>query len=341
LFLSELSQMPGVSGDEKKVKEFIKKIVKDKVDEIYEDKMGNLIAVKKAKVSSSKGRFAFFAHMDEVGFMVTKINEDGSLAIHPVGGIDPRLLPGKRLKIGEKEIPGVVGIKAVHLQKDDSTSPPKYENISVDIGANKKSEAEKLVNIGDYVVFDVPFEEYETHLVGKAFDDRGGCSLMMDLIFEDTTLSFDLYFAFVVQEEVGLRGSGVAAEEIKPDVAIILETTTAGDNPELEEYKWATHIGDGPAVTFMHRGYVVNKKVYDWIISTAEKRGIKYQYKRRTAGGTDALRVATRMSGIPAGVISIPCRYIHSPSSVMFKNDYYNTLELLKALLEEGEVIFS
>lgn len=341
MFLSELSQIAGVSGDEKRVRGFIKRVIKGKIDEVYEDKMGNLIAIKRSKRSSSKGKFAFFAHMDEVGFMVTKINEDGSLVIQPVGGVDPRLLPGKRLKIGEKGIQGVVSTKAIHLQRNDLTSPPKYENIVVDIGVNKKSEVEKLVNVGDYAVFDVSFEEYESHLVGKGFDDRGGCSLMMDLIFEDFELPFDLYFAFVVQEEVGLRGSGVAAEEIEPDVAIILETTTAGDNPELEDYKWATHIGDGPAITFMHRGYVVNKRVYDWIINTAEKRRMRYQYKRRTAGGTDALRVATRMSGIPAGVVSIPCRYIHGPSSVMFKNDYNDTLELLKALLEEGEVIIS
>ncbi|HEW92110.1 MAG TPA: M42 family peptidase [Thermotogaceae bacterium] len=340
MFLNELSPISGVSGDEKRVREFIKKTIKDKVDELYEDKIGNLIALKKSKFSSTKGKFAFFAHMDEVGFMVTKINEDGKLSIQPIGGVDPRLLPGKRLRIGDKNILGVIGFKAIHLQ-ENKTDVPKYQNLSVDIGMGKKSEAEKLVNVGDYAVFDVPFEEYDSHLIGKAFDDRGGCSLMMDLIFENLALPFDVYFAFVVQEEVGLRGSGIAAEEIKPDVAIVLETTTAGDNPELEEYRWATHIGDGPAITFMHRGYVVNKKVYDWIINTAERKNVKYQYKRRTAGGTDALSIAKRLSGIPAGVISIPCRYIHGPSSVMFKDDYHITLKLLKVLLEEGEVILS
>ncbi|MDI3472177.1 MAG: hypothetical protein PWQ20_355 [Thermotogaceae bacterium] len=340
MFLSELSTIAGVSGNESKVRDFIKKTIENKVDELYEDKMGNLIALKKSKTQSSKGRFAFFAHMDEVGFMVTRINEDGKLSIHPVGGVDARLLPGKRLKIGEKGTPGVVGLKAIHLQ-DNLDNVPSYQSLKVDIGVNKKSEAEKLVSVGDYAIFDVPFEEYSKHLIGKAFDDRGGCSLMMDLIFEDLKLPFDVYFAFVVQEEIGLRGSGVAAEEIKPDIAIVLETTTAGDNPELEEYKWATHIGDGPAITFMHRGYVVNKKVYEWIVDTAEKKGIKYQLKRRTAGGTDALSVSKRLFGIPAGVVSIPCRYIHSPSSVMYKDDYFDTLNLLKALLEEGEVILS
>lgn len=340
MFLSELSPIAGVSGNESKVREFIRKTIENKVDELYEDKMGNLIALKKSKTKASKARFAFFAHMDEVGFMVTRINEDGKISIRPVGGVDARLLPGKRLRIGEKNVLGVVGLKAIHLQ-DNLDNVPKYQSLNVDIGVNKKAEAEKLVNIGDYAVFDVPFEEYNERLVGKAFDDRGGCSLMMDLIFEDLSLPFDVYFAFVVQEEVGLRGSGVAAEEIKPDIAIVLETTTAGDNPELEEYKWATHIGDGPAITFMHRGYVVNKKIYNWIIDTAEKNGIKYQLKRRTAGGTDALSVSKRFSGIPAGVVSIPCRYIHSPSSVMHKDDYFNTLNLLKALLEEGEVILS
>jgi len=338
LYLKDLTEIGGVSGDESRVRDFIASKIKDKVDETHVDKLGNLIALKKGKKNGK--RFLLAAHMDEIGFMVTNVEDDGTLSFSPIGGVDPRVVPGKRVKIADK-VTGVIGYKAIHLQKKEEIfKVPAFENLRIYIGTDSKEASSKLVNIGDSVVFTTEYREENGRATGKAFDDRAGCSVMMDLIDNIDRYDFDVYFAFLVQEEVGLRGSAVIAEQIQPDVAIVLEGTTAGDNPEVPEYKWATHIGDGPAVTFMHRGYVVSSKVVQNIMSIAQKNGIPYQAKRRTAGGTDAARLAGTWRGVPSGVISVPSRYIHSPVSMIDLNDYHNTVRLVEKILDEGEVFF-
>ncbi len=337
MYLRELSEIPGVSGDEDKVRDFIREKIESKLDDVVVDRMGNLIGIKKGRKSERK--LLMLAHMDEVGLMVTKINDDGTLSFAPVGGVDPRVLPGKRVKVGEDKL-GVIGYKAIHLQKSDEVKkPPSYENLRIYLGFSSKKEAEKEVEIGSYVSFLTKYSEENGKATGKAFDDRGGCSILMDVIDLNERYDFDVYFAFVVQEEVGLRGSAILMEQLHPDVALVLETTTAGDNPEIPEYQWATHLGDGPVITFAHRGYVANKRVFQILIETAVRNGIPFQMKRRTAGGTDAGRLARRGRGVPAGVVSIPARYIHSPLSVMDLMDYKNTFKLIKKVLEEGKIM--
>lgn len=337
MYLKELSEISGVSGDEEKVRDFIYERIKDKLDETKIDRMGNLIGIKRGK--KSKGKLLLVAHMDEVGLMVTKINNDGTLSFAPVGGVDARVLPGKKVKIGENKL-GIIGYKAIHLQKfEEVKKAPSYENLRIYIGFSSKNEVEKEIEIGTYVSFSTEYKEENGKATGKAFDDRGGCSILMDIIDLDERYDFDLYFAFVVQEEVGLRGSAILIEQIHPDVVLILETTTAGDNPEIPEYQWATHLGDGPVITFAHRGYVADKRVFQILIETAVKYGIPFQMKRRTAGGTDAGRLARRGRGVPAGVVSISARYIHSPLSIMDLEDYKNTFELVKRIVEDGKIM--
>ncbi|MBO8160863.1 MAG: M20/M25/M40 family metallo-hydrolase [Thermosipho sp. (in: Bacteria)] len=335
MYLKELSELNGVSGNEEKVRNFIIEKIKEKVDKYWVDKMGNLIAFKKGK---GKAKVVLDAHMDEVGFMITKINDDGTLSFMPVGGVDPRVVIGKKVIINNT-ITGIIGFKAIHLQKEEYLKTPKYSDLKIDAGFKTKEEAEKNVSLGDYVSFATKYEEIGNFATGKAFDDRGGCSILLDLILNDIKSDYDLYFAFVVQEETGLRGAAVVSEQIKPDFALAFECTTAGDNPELEKVHWATHLGDGPALTFLHSGYVIDKEIFETLVKTAKDNKIPFQYKRRTAGGTNAARYARSIYGVPAGVISIPARYIHSPLSIISLEDYANTFKLAKAFLESSPII--
>lgn len=330
MYLKELTELSGVSGYEKKVREFIKDKIKDRVSLIEEDVLGNLISRKEGKTDK---RIMLCAHMDEVGFIVSNIEDDGKLCIMPLGGIDPKVVVGKRVTVGEKEIPGVIGYKAIHLQRGDVYTPPKMDEIKVDIGVTKKSDAEGKVRIGDFVAFSVEPMVHGDWFSGKALDNRGGCSVLIDIINNDIELYYDTYFVFSVQEELGLRGAGISAEKINPDFSIVVETTTSGDNPEFSSYRRSTELGKGPAITFAHSGYVIDERLFKWIINTAKEHNIPYQIKRRTAGGTDARRIATTLAGIPSAVISIPARYIHSPMSVLNLEDYNNTLRLISILL--------
>ncbi|MCD6550638.1 M42 family metallopeptidase [Thermotoga sp.] len=335
MYLRDLSTMTGVSGDEERVREFIKSKIENFVDDLLVDKMGNLITLKKGKSSSKK--LLVSAHMDEVGLIVCKIDKDGKVAFLPIGGVDPRILPGKVVQA--KDLKGIIGYKPVHLQDKEAKTPPKFEDLRIDFGFSSKEEAEKHVSVGDCVSFVSEYMEGNGRATGKAFDDRAGCSLLIDILEEGVAPAYDTYFVFTVQEETGLRGSAVVVEQIEPSCALVVETTTAGDNPELEERKWATHLGDGPAITFYHRGYVIPRKILQVIVNTAKGMGIPFQMKRRTAGGTDAARYARTAYGVPAGVVSIPARYIHSPNSVLDLNDYRNTLKLVKAVIEEGKIV--
>ncbi|MGB9790405.1 MAG: M42 family metallopeptidase [Thermotoga caldifontis] len=336
MYLKELSLINGASGDEGRVRDFIKRTIQDKVDEVWEDRLGNLIAFRKGTKGNRKILFA--AHMDEVGFMVTNIDEDGTLLFAPVGAVETQVVVGKQVKIKDS-IMGVIGFKPIHLQeKDQLLKPIRYEELRIYIGARNKEEAQKMVSIGDYVNFVTEYRQNGRRASGKAFDDRVGCSVLMDVIDKRQRYENDVYFAFVVQEEVGLRGSAVVVEQVKPDVAIVIEGTIAGDDPGLEKDRWSTHLGEGPAVTFMHSGYVVNQKVFQAILSVAEKHGIPHQFRRRTPGSTDAGRLARTGPGTASGVISVPTRYIHSPVCMIDLEDYANTVLLIEKILEEGEV---
>jgi len=338
-YLKELVEISGISGKEEKVMQFIKKNIQDKVDSVSVDNVGNLIAFKKGNDSSKKIMFA--AHMDEVGLMVTKIYDDGTLGVAQVGGVDPRVLKAQRLKIND-EIVAILNSTPIHLDHN-LTAVTGYDSIKAYAGFKNKDEAKLKVKIGDMVTFDVKYYENNEYAVCKAFDDRCGCSAMMDLIdffdLESKKPFYDTYFAFVVQEETGLRGSGVAGFSIQPDVAVILEGTTAGDNPELEKTSWATHLGDGAVLTFMHSGVVLDKRIFEYLVETSKKNNIKHQFKMRTAGGTDAARLTRTVDGIPCAVISTPCRYIHSANSIINKNDYNSVVELIKIISVEGRIL--
>ncbi|HPB63860.1 MAG TPA: M42 family peptidase, partial [Mesotoga sp.] len=330
-----------VSGFEEKVASFIEKEIEGKVDELWKDSVGNLMAIKKGNGKSSR-RLMLLAHTDEVGLMVKRINEDGSLSFTAIGGVDPRVLMGKKVFVGEEMLPGVIGFEAIHTQESSTLlKTPSMDKLRIYLGYSKKEEAQKSHRIGDPVFFSTAYEETGEYAVAKAFDDRTGCEVLLRVLddVQGLSMDYDLCFAWVVQEEVGLRGSGIAARQVKPDAALVFENTTAGDNPELPEYRWATNLGMGPVLTFAHSGLVLDRRIFDTIVETARRNSIKFQYKRRIAGGTDAGRLARTMSGIPAGVISTPSRYIHSPTSIININDFLGVAELASVLVKEGKVL--
>ncbi len=329
MFLRELTNLNGGSGDEERVRNFIKEKIEGKVDDVKVDNVGNLIALKRGKKCPMK--IGLLAHMDEVSLMITAINEDGTLSFKPVGGIDPRVVVGKELVVNGRM--GVVGYQPIHLQKEKKEKL-SFDELKIYIGASKKDEV-RDIKVGDYAYFTTKYEKSGKFATGKAFDDRVGCSVLLKLIHESTPLC-DTYFIFTVGEEIGLLGSSVVMEELDLEAAIILEGTTAGDLPSVDKDRWATHLGDGPVLTFFHRGYVIDRRILGVLIEIAENSGIPYQMKRRTSGGTDAISIARGGKGAPAAVVSVPSRYIHSPLSVINLEDYENVFKLVKKLIESN-----
>ncbi|WP_077367596.1 M42 family metallopeptidase [Anaerosalibacter sp. Marseille-P3206] len=338
MLLKELTEAFGVSGNEKEVRDLILNEIKDFVTDIKVDKIGNIIAYKKGKIDSPK--LMITAHMDEVGLMITGIDNSGLLKFTTVGGIDKRILVSKTVRIGKNKINGVIGSKPIHLQdKDEWSKALDIKNLYIDIGVNTKEEAEKLVSIGDYVMFNSEYIEFGNNLIkAKALDNRVGCSVLIDLLKEETDLSF--YGVFTVMEEVGLVGAGPAAYSVEPDISIILEGTLCADTPGTEDHMIPTKLGHGPAISLMDRTTLFDVNLRQKIVSIAKENNIPYQFRKTTFGGNDSGKIHLAKKGSVTSTISVPCRYIHSPVSVMSKKDYYNTHKLLLAIInkiEEGD----
>lgn len=326
--LPELSALRGVSGNEGEVRRYIKERMLPLCDEVFTDTMGNLYAHKKRE---GRPRIALTAHMDEVGMMVRRIRDDGELE-YAQAGLDPRVLPGRRVVVG-KDVPGIIGVKPIHLQSDEEyeTAIPHRE-LTVDIGAKDKADAEKYVKIGDPICFVTPFEELgEGLMTGKALDDRIGCAVIMELMKND--YDFDIFAAFTVQEEAGVRGSELVADHTNPALVINFEGTTANDMPDSKGHEQVCEVGRGPALTFMDRGTVVLPRVFDALRQAALDNGVPFQLRRGTNGMTDMGRIHRDLAGCLACGISVPCRYIHSASGVASFEDFKNAAKLADAFL--------
>ena len=337
MYLKELTCIPGVSGSEGRVREFILSKIKENVDEVVIDSIGNLICKICAAGESTK-KVMVSAHMDEVGLIVSKIEENGFLKFKSVGGIDTRVMISKKVRIGESEVSGVIGAKAIHLQKKaERETVPEESSLYIDIGAKDKEDAQKYVKIGDYCVFDSDYVEFgDGFIKAKALDDRLGCACLISLAQEKKKYPFDLYLAFTVQEEVGLRGARVAANRINPDVAIVLEGTTCSDVYGTEEKDYSTKAGGGAALSIIDRSTYYDKELTRALFDTAKKNGILVQYKQTATGGNDAGAISLSSGGVRAAAISVPARYIHSPSSVIKKTDYEAVKNLIHTFLREG-----
>ncbi|NLY43867.1 MAG: M42 family metallopeptidase [Clostridiaceae bacterium] len=333
MLLKELTEANGVSGNEKEVRDIILREISGYCEKISIDRMGNIIALRKGTSDNGK-KVMLSAHMDEVGLIVTGFTDTGFIKFKPVGGIDPRILVSKKVLVGKQRLPGVIGLKAIHLQEpNERKQAVKIKNMYIDIGAKNKEDAEKKVSLGDYIAFDSCYMPFGNNLVkAKALDDRAGCAILIEMIKE--RYSFDLYACFTVQEEVGLRGAKVAAYTVQPDMALVVEGTTCSDVPGAKEHEYATTLGDGPAISIMDRTSYSNKELSRLLYSLAKENNIKVQYKKTTLGGNDAGVIHLTGKGIPTATISVPCRYIHSPVSVMSMEDFEGCKKLVKLFLE-------
>jgi endoglucanase len=333
MLLKKLTEASGVSGNEKEVRDIILNEIKGYVDDINVDRLGNIIAFKKGNNSSKK--LMVTAHMDEVGLMVTDIDNMGLLKFTTVGGIDKRILVSKPVLVGKDKILGVIGAKPIHLQKREEWQKAlNIDQLYIDIGVNTKEEAEKLVSIGDYITFESQYVEFGNNLVkAKALDNRVGCGLLVQLLKEIKEVSF--YGVFTVMEEIGLVGAGPVAYRVDPDISIILEGTLCYDIPKLDNHLIPTYLNKGPAISLVDRTTLYNMDFRNKIVKVAEKNNIPYQYRKTSMGGNDSGKIHTARDGSITATISVPCRNIHSPTSVMSKNDYTNTYKLLKAILAE------
>lgn len=330
--LKRLCKCDGISGDEGKVRELIINEIKPYADSITADNLGNLLVHKKGK-NRAKSKLMLSAHMDEVGLMVTDITSDGYIKFDEVGGIDRRVLLGKSVTLGKNKINGVIGVKPIHLCKGEENSRiPELSEMYIDIGADSKEDALKYIKYGDSINFVSDFNVTSDSITSKALDDRFGCLVLIELIKSEP--EYDMDFAFVVQEEVGLRGAKVAAFTVDPEFALVIETTTAADIPEVDENKQVCNLSDGAVISVMDRRTIYDKEMIALAFECAEKLNIKAQYKRAVAGGNDAGVIHSSKSGVRTLAVSLPCRYLHSPNCVVNKQDCENMMMLVSELAE-------
>ncbi|MBE7031005.1 MAG: M42 family metallopeptidase [Ruminococcaceae bacterium] len=330
--LKHLTNLDGVSGNENAVREFVLEQIAPYADEVKVDTMGNVIALKKG-TRGGKNKTVVCAHMDEVGLIISEITESGFLKFKPVGGLDDRILLTQRVRIGENKVPGIIGVKAVHLQEPDERKRViRQKNLYIDIGASNKGEAAALVKLGDYAAFDSDYREIGDCIKAKALDDRIGCMILLECIRH--TYAQDIYFCFTVQEETGLRGARILAHRLEADVALVLEATTAADIPFVAEHEQCTRQGNGAAVSVMDRGSASDRALVEFITTLADRQGIRYQYKQTGFGGNDAGAFAATGGACRTAAISAPCRYIHSPVSTVRKSDISDMRRLVRCTLE-------
>lgn len=339
MLLSEITALRGPAGHEHEIRNALRKeaerLLDGKGGSVYADTMGNLYAHRPGK-DKQKKHVMLCAHMDEVGFIVRFATEEGLLRFDCVGGIDPRVIASRRVLVGDKGIPGVIGFKAVHLMTaDEREKAPGYDMLSIDIGATSKEEAERLCPPGTYATFDSKYMEFGDGFVkAKALDDRVGCLVLLRAL-EQSDYEGDLTCVFTVQEESGLRGAKIAANRVKPDLALILEGTTANDMGNVPDHLQVTCCGKGAVVSLMDKSAIMDRGLREFAMQTAEKHGIPAQYKRLVAGGTDAGSIHLAQGGIPCLVMAVPCRYIHSPASVCKLSDVEALTALTLAMLSD------
>lgn len=335
--LSELTQADGISGSEKDVRELIKKKVEPVADKVKTDSIGNLIATK----GSGKPELLIVAHMDQIGMAVKSFDEKGFVRFSKIGGIDDRTLVNQRVKIltdSGKEITGVISVKPPHLlEKEEKEKPYKKKEMFIDVGASEDDEVKEMgIEPGNFIKFDRTFEELgnDNRLTSLAFDNRVGCLILIEALkrFDE---DFTLQAVFSTQEEVGLKGAKTSTFKIDPDIALAVDTTIAGDLPNIEDEESPLKLNGGPVFDFIEaegRGLIAPEKIRNWLKDTADKNDIDYQVSVMEGGMTDAARVYIEREGIPSGTVSIATRNIHSCVEVLDIRDVEKSVELLENL---------
>ncbi|MDQ1328962.1 MAG: hypothetical protein QG641_2248 [Candidatus Poribacteria bacterium] len=320
--LKKLTEAYGPSGNEDKVAELIKKEIEPFVDEVKLDKLGSLVAVKKG----NGAKVMLAAHADEIGLIVTHIDKEGFLRFDTIGGVSAFRLTGLRVVFAS----GLIGV--ISAEKGDPATAG-IDKLFIDIGAVSKDDAISKVSIGDFAAFRQDFVDLGSRVVAKAFDDRVGCAVLIESAKRLKNSPNEVYYVFTVQEEVGLRGAVASAYSVDPDIGIAVDVTRTGDTPEAPTME--VSLGKGPAIKVKDSGIISNPKVKELLVQTAKDSGIPYQLEILLGGATDASAIEKARSGVPSGVISIPSRYVHTPSEMVDVNDVEDSVKLLVAVLEK------
>jgi tetrahedral aminopeptidase len=323
--IKNLVETASPSGYEAPVRELIREKIEPYADDIRVDPMGNLIARK----GQGGQKIMLSAHMDEIGVMVTHIDENGFIRFISLGGVSPLTCIGTRVRF----LNGQAGV--IHLERlDEPRKIPSLEKLFIDVGATSKEQVS--LRIGDVAVFEAPFLDLGDRLVAKAMDDRVAVAVLVETLrklSEGPTSPHELYFVFSVQEEVGLRGATTAAFGVDPDLGLAVDVTRTGDTPR--SIKMEVGLGKGPAIKVRDSGMLADPRVVDWMVRKAEEKKLPYQLEVLEAGTTDARAMQVSRAGVPAGCLSIPCRYIHSPSETVDYHDVQNAVNLLVELLKD------
>ena len=341
--LKKLSNACGVTGREEEVRTLLITLLKPYADQVVVDKLENVIALKKGKKATPKVMLA--AHMDEIGLMVKTITKEGFLQFAKMGGIDDRILNAQKVIVYTNNGPlhGIVGSKPPHIQKEEERKKIiSYDELFIDIGAeNREDAAKRGVKVGDPVGFDAKYAKIdEDKVIGKAFDDRAGCVVMVETLRLLEKTDCTIYAVGTVQEEVGLRGAVTAAFSIEPDIGIALDVTVAGDVPGVREFDTTVKMGKGPALTVTDSGLITHPKVLRLLLETATENKIPYQLETGLMGTTDAARIAMTRQGVPSGTVSIATRYIHSPWGMLSLKDVEDAAKLTAAAIERIQKTF-
>ena len=331
--LKTLCALPGVSSFEDEVRDYIRNRVAPYADSLRVDAMGNLIVFKKG-AKSTGNKLMLCAHMDEVGLIVRDITDEGYLKFSCVGGIDRRVLLGKQVMVGTNKVPGIIGLKAIHMTTpEERKKVPPLTDYYIDIGAADQEQAQKLVELGDCCVFAGDVVEFGSGMLkAKAIDDRVGCAVLVKLLEEE--LPMDCTFVFTVQEEVGTRGAFGAAFSVTPEIAVVFEGTTAADNPALEEHTQVCWPGRGPVLSWMDGSAVYDRGLFELLRGLAEANRVPWQMKHYLSGGTDAGAIQRTKAGVRVTGISAAVRYLHAPSSVASISDMEHMLTLARLFVQ-------
>jgi endoglucanase len=330
--LAKLSNAFGPSGNEEDVAEILRKELEEYADETRVDKLGNIFFHHHGKAGYPK--IMLSAHMDEVGFIITFIEENGFLRFDTIGGITNNIMPGQRILIkGEKGyIKGIIGTKPPHIMTPEEQNKvlPK-EDLFIDIGADNVNQAQqKGVDVGAMGVFDVEFTDLgDGYFRGKAFDDRAGCTVLAEVFKSLKDSPYNIVAVGSVQEELGIRGARTAAWQVDPDYGLALEGTFVADVPNTRPDRVSSKIKGGPVLTILDRTTFTHPTILKALIKSGKEKSIPFQFKKVPMGGTDAGAIHLTKAGVPSGTVAVPCRYIHSPASIIHIDDLKNTILLV------------
>jgi putative aminopeptidase FrvX len=323
--IQKLVETQGPSGYESQIRAMVRGEVEAYADEMQVDALGNLI-VRKGLGTPQGIKIMLAAHIDEIGVMVTQVDANGFIRFTTLGGVRPYTCIGGRVRFLNGSA-GVINMEPL----DDMNKTPTFEQLYIDLGYSSRQDS--LLRVGDVGTFERPFLDLGNRLVAKSMDDRIGAAVLIDTLRQIKDTPHQLYFVFSTQEEVGVRGATAAAFGIDPDLGLAVDVTGTGDTPRRSKVRMEVSLGKGPAIKVRDGGMLADRRVVDWMVAGAGKLGLPYQLEILEGGSTDARAMQLTRAGVPAGCLSIPCRYVHSPSEMVDFNDVQQAVQLLVELV--------